>query len=293
MSISLDLLRTFLAVHRTGSITAAAQTLGLSQPAVTAQVKSLEAALGRPLFDRLPRGVAPTPAADELARRVAPALDALGAVVGEELPVERAVHLGGPAEFICERVVPLLAPLVRDGVRLRVRFGLSDDLLADLAAGRLDLVISTIRPRLRGVRAEPLYDEEFVLVAAPDLLVRLPHDGQVDLGALTRVPLIAYAEDLPIIRRYWRTMFGRRPTGTAQVVIPDLRGVLNAVLAGMGVSVLPSYLCDRDLAAGRLVALAEPEVPPINTGYLAVCSGAQADATVARVHAHLSEGLRG
>jgi DNA-binding transcriptional LysR family regulator len=57
--------------------------------------------------------------------------------------------------------------------------------------------------------------------------------------------------------------------------------------------VLPSYLCDRDLAAGRLVALAEPEVPPINTGYLAIRSGAQADATVARVHAHLSEGLRG
>ncbi|MGN9782067.1 LysR family transcriptional regulator [Nonomuraea sp. ZG12] len=290
MSLSLDLLRTFLSVHRTGSITAAAQTLGLSQPAVTAQVKSLEAALGRPLFDRLPRGVAPTPAADELARRVAPALDALGAVVGEELPAERAVHLGGPAEYICERVVPLLTPLVRDGVRLRVRFGLSDDLLADLAAGRLDLVISTIRPRLRGVRAEPLYDEEFVLVAAPDLLVRLPHDERADLAHL---PLIAYAEDLPIIRRYWRTMFGRRPTATAQVVIPDLRGVLNAVLAGLGVSVLPSYLCDRDLAAGRLVALAEPEVPPINTGYLAIRSGAQADATVARVHAHLSEGLRG
>ncbi|HUR05637.1 MAG TPA: LysR family transcriptional regulator [Nonomuraea sp.] len=283
MSLSLDLLRTFLEVHRTGSITAAAQTLGLSQPAVTAQVKTLEAALDRPLFDRLPRGVAPTAAADELARRVAGSLDVLDAVVEAELPSEQTVHLGGPAEFLCEHVIPLLAPLVREGLRLRTTFGLSDGLLADLAAGRLDLVVSTIRPRVRGVQAEPAYDEEFLLVATPELAT------QADLAAL---PLIAYAEDLPIVRRYWRTVFGRRPAMAAQVVIPDLRGVLNAVRAGMGVSVLPAYLCGTDLAAGRLVTLAEPDLAPINTGYLAVRSGGLARAPIARVHGHLLAALR-
>ncbi|GAA2210233.1 LysR family transcriptional regulator [Nonomuraea monospora] len=288
-SLSLDLLRTFLAVHRTGSITAAAQTLGLSQPAVTAQVKTLEAALDRPLFDRLPRGVAPTPAADELARRVAPGLDSLDEVVASELPSDEAVHLGGPAEFLSEVVMPMLAPLVRDGLRLRVSLGLSDDLLNDLAAGRLDLVLSTIRPRLRGVRADPVYDEEFLLVGAPGAgpsAKRLPAAGPPPQ------PLVAYAEDLPIVRRYWRTVYGRRPSMTAQVVMPDLRGVLSAVRAGMGVSVLPSYLCRRDLAAGTLVTLAEPEEAPINTGYLAVRSGAQARPAVARVREHLVRELR-
>ncbi|NUW40611.1 LysR family transcriptional regulator [Nonomuraea rhodomycinica] len=282
MSVSLDLLRTFLAVYRTGSITAAAQTLRLSQPAVTAQVKSLEAALERPLFDRMPRGVTPTAAADELARRVAASLDTLDAVVGARLPVGRAVHLGGPAEFLSEQVVPMLAPLVRDGLRVRLTFGLSDDLLADLAAGRLDLVVSTIRPRHRGIQAEPVYDEEFVLVAAAAAAGRWPDE----------LPLIAYAEDLPIVRRYWRTVFGRRPSADARMVIPDLRGVLNAVLAGMGCSVLPSYLCRAHLASGALVALAEPEVPPINTGYLAVRSGGLSAEPVARVHAHLLAAIR-
>ncbi|WP_344207293.1 LysR family transcriptional regulator [Nonomuraea bangladeshensis] len=276
--LSLDLLRTFLAVYRTGSITAAAQTLGLSQPAVTAQVKTLEATLDRPLFDRLARGVAPTPAADELARRVAPGLDALDEVVASELPSDEAVHLGGPAEFLSEVVMPMLAPLVRDGLRLRVTLGLSDDLLAGLAAGRLDLVLSTIRPRLRGVQADPVYDEEFLLVAAP--------------GAGPAEPLVAYAEDLPIVRRYWRSVFGRRPSMAAQVVMPDLRGVLSAVRAGMGVSVLPAYLCRRDLEAGTLVTLAEPEEPPINTGYLAVRSGARTRPAVGRVRDHLVRELR-
>lgn len=277
MGISLDLLRTFLAVHRTGSITAAAETLGLSQPAVTAQVKALEAALDRPLFDRLPRGVSPTAAADELARRVAGALDTLDEVVGAELPSGRTVLLGGPAEFCSEVVVPLLAPLIREGLRLRVTFGLADDLLARLAAGRLDVVVSTIRPRMRGVQAEPCYDEEFVLVAAP---------GHED------APVIAYAEDLPIIRRYWRTLFGTRPGMSAQVVIPDLRGVRNAVRAGLGVSVLPSYLCRDDLDAGRLVALSRPALAPINTGYLAIRPGARAVPAVARTYDHLLDGLR-
>ncbi|MFG6191041.1 LysR family transcriptional regulator [Nonomuraea sp. JJY05] len=285
--ISLDLLRTFLAVHRTGSITAAAQTLGLSQPAVTAQVKSLESVLDRPLFDRLPRGVAPTPAADELARRVAPSLDALDGVVESELPSDAAVHLGGPAEFLCEEVLPMLAPLVSAGLRLRTTLGLSDDLLTDLAAGRLDLVISTIRPRVRGVHADPLYDEEFLLVAAPSLAL-----AEVGPRELAAVPLVAYAEDLPIVRRYWRSVFGRRPAMAAQVVIPDLRGVLSAVRAGMGVSVLPAYLCRRDLAAGTLVTLADPDEAPINTGYLAVRSGALAKPAVARVRAHLIDAFR-
>jgi|HubBroStandDraft_5_1064220.scaffolds.fasta_scaffold842609_2 hypothetical protein len=67
MGLSLGVLRTFLTVYRAGSATRAAELLGLSQPTVTAQVKSLEADLGKPLFDRLPHGMAPTVAADELA----------------------------------------------------------------------------------------------------------------------------------------------------------------------------------------------------------------------------------
>ncbi|MGW0943018.1 LysR family transcriptional regulator [Streptomyces sp. NPDC002623] len=75
----LNLLRTFLAVYRSGSFTAAAPQLGLSQPTVTAQIRTLEQQSGRELFTRLPRGVEPTPPAHELAEQVAAPLDALAA----------------------------------------------------------------------------------------------------------------------------------------------------------------------------------------------------------------------
>ncbi len=57
--------------------------------------------------------------------------------------------------------------------------------------------------------------------------------------------------------------------------MPDLRAVLAATVAGAGVSVLPTYLCRGQLAAGTLVALHEPETAPINTFYLAVPANRQ------------------
>lgn len=286
----LNLLRTFLAVHRSGSFTAAARLLGLSQPTVTAQMRTLERQVGRELFERLPRGVAASPFADTLAARIVAPLDALAEVTGDTGPVGgRAavpVHLAGPAEVMCLRALPALAPLVAEGLLLRVATGLTDPLLDELRAGRHDLVIATTRPRGRTLSAVPLMDEEFVLAAAPHWAGRtggaegVAADGP---GVLHGVPLITYAEDLPIARRYWRHVFGRRLDCRAAVTVPDLRGVLAAVVAGAGYSVLPRYLCQDELAAGSLVELYAPEDPPINTAYLVQRPGAAVNPQVARV----------
>jgi len=281
---SLDLLRSFLAVHRAGSITAAADLLGLAQPTVTAQLKALEAALERPLFDRRPRGVVPTAAADDLAHRVAAPLDALEAIVLMQTPspAVTTVHLGGPAEFLSEQVLPALADLTRTGIRLRAAFGMPDDLVADLLAGRLDLTVTSTRPRRGGLTVTPLYDEEFVLVAASPWARSV--GGPEDLAD---VPLIAYAEEAPVLRRYWRTVFGTRLSRAPELVVADLRSVLAAVLAGAGASVLPSYLCASHLAAGTLQALTHPEVPPLNTLFLVHRPAALGHPGVATVHAQL------
>ncbi|MFE9097385.1 LysR family transcriptional regulator [Streptomyces sp. NPDC007264] len=292
----LNLLRTFLAVHRSGSFTGAAQLLGLSQPTVTTQMRALERQTGRELFERRPRGVVPTPVADELAARISGPLDALVAVAGPEAaPGGRAgpVHLAGPAELLCVCVLPALAPLVAEGVRLRVTTGLTDPLLEGLRAGRHDLVCATTRPRGRTLTAVPLADEEFVLVAAPvwaeRVRGRLAAEGP---AALNGVPLVSYAEDLPITRRYWRHVFGTRLSRPAAVTVPDLRGVLSAVVAGAGFCVLPRYLCAAELASGALVPLREPDDPPINTGFLVRRPGPSENRDVDRVRDHLLRAAR-
>ncbi|WP_042452795.1 LysR family transcriptional regulator [Streptacidiphilus jiangxiensis] len=319
--LDLNLLRTFLAVYRSGSFTAAAARLGVSQPTVTAQIRALEQRLGQELFDRRARGVAANPYADELAGQLAGPLDQLADVAGagpDRSP--EPVHLAGPAEFLCTVLLGVLAPLAADGVRLRVAVGMTDPLLEELAAGRHDLVVATQRPRGRTLEAEPFADEEFVLVAAPTWADRLAADraaadgpaadgpggdgpGRVGPGAdgsgpdepagrelpdlLADAPMVAYAEDLPIARRYWRHVFGRRLQARAAVTVPDLRGVLAAVTAGAGWTVLPSYLCRTEIASGALRLLHRPEDPPINTAYLVQRPGPSPNPHVALVRERL------
>jgi DNA-binding transcriptional LysR family regulator len=292
VTVQLNWLRTFVTVYRLGSFTKAAQKLGMSQPAVTHQIRNLERELGRPLFERLPHGAEPTPAADGLLRQVQDPVDALSHTVessfGKEAP-RRPLYVGGPVELMTTRVIPAVSDLIPEGIRFRFVFGLADDLLAQLSGGELDLVLSTVRPRARGLTATPLFDEEFVLLASAELAERIPREKLRAEGpaALSGLPWISYAESLPIIRRYWRTVFDATPSLTPAVVVPDLRGALAAVKSSAGVSVLPSYLCAEEIAAREVVPLVEPDVPPINTFYLALRQGdpAQPDLTV--LHGHL------
>ena len=264
--VSLDLLHTFLAVHRAGTLTHAAALLGLSQPTVTAQLRALEEQTGQLLFVRGARGVTPTAAAHDLARRLDGPLDTLAGIAAELRggtgQPARTLHLGGPAELMSARVLPALAGTIAGGLTVRVQLGLADDLLTDLSAGRLDLVVSAIRPRRAGLHAEPLCDEEFLLVGAPDLA------GGLDPG-LRDVPLLAYAEELPIVRRWWRHVLGVPPPKRAVLVVPDLRGLRAAAVAGIGVTVLPRYLVADELRSGALVEIRSTDDPPINTLYLA------------------------
>ncbi|WP_427919140.1 LysR family transcriptional regulator [Streptomyces sp. cg40] len=289
----LNLLRTFLAVYRAGSFTAAAPRLGLSQPTVTAQIRTLEQQAGRELFTRLPRGVEPTPYAHELAGQLAGPLDALAALedAGETLA---PVHLAGPSELLCVRVLPALVPLVADGVRLRVTQGLPEPLLEEMRAGRHDLVITTRRPRGRALESVPLADEEYLLVASPVWAERVEQHARADdlCAALRDVPMVTYAEDLPIVRRYWRSVFGKQLTARAAVTVPNLYAVLSAVNAGAGFSVLPRSLCQEYLDSGRLVLLHDPEEPPLNTLFLVQRPGADTNPAVLRVRDRLRQAAR-
>lgn len=271
-SPDLEHLRTFVTVYRTGSLTEAAALLGLSQPTVTARIKELEAAGGHPLFERTRSGVTPTARGDELARAAAASVDLLDDLLTSHLSAPAtAIQLGGPAEMLSVMVVPRLAEVVAAiGAPVQLTFGVADSLLEMLRTGALDIVVSAVRPQVRGISAAPLYDEEFVLVGAPRWHRQV---ARANSDPWAEIPVVAYAQNLPIIRRYWQSVFGRRPEGmTVSAVVPDLRGVRDAVLAGAGMSVLPEYLVRDHLVRGELVLLDTPEVAPLNTVYLATRS---------------------
>ncbi|MBQ0876932.1 MULTISPECIES: LysR family transcriptional regulator [Streptomyces] len=290
--MDLALLRTFVTVHRAGSFTRAAALLGLSQPAVTSQIRTLERQLGRPLFLRQARGVTPTTIGDELAHKAAPHLDALVEITetglddGSSL---RTLHLAGPPEFTAERALPALTRLTGEdgqGFALRASFGTAEETLEGLAAGHHDLAIGTARPRGALLTATPLCDEEHILVAAPHWTEGTGAGRPHRTGApdLEHIPVVEVHESLPFVARYWATVFDARPAASGTVVASDLRAVLACTVAGAGLAVLPRYLCAEALARGEVVALHDPAVPPLRTYFLVVRTGTLAMPHIARAH---------
>ncbi|MFF0855091.1 LysR family transcriptional regulator [Streptomyces sp. NPDC003280] len=299
--MDLALLRTFVTVHRAGSFTRAAALLGLSQPAVTSQIRTLERQLGRPLFLRQARGVTPTTIGDELAHKAAPHLDAL-VEIAESSPDDgassRTLHLSGPPEFTAERALPALTELTGDdgqGLALRATFGTAEEALEGLAAGHHDLAISTARPRGALLTATPLCDEEHVLVAAPRWAERIGPGalGLKGAAALEGLPVVEVHESLPFVSRYWASVFDSRPAASGTVIVPDLRAVLSCAISGAGLAVLPRYLSASALGRGEITTLYDPAVPPLRTYFLAVRTGALAMPHIARAHEWLQRAAYG
>jgi len=293
--MDLALLRTFVTVHRAGSFTRAAALLGLSQPAVTSQIRTLERQVGRPLFLRQARGVTPTTIGDELAHKAAPHLDALVQIAETGLDEDsslRTLHLAGPPEFTAEQALPALTELTGDdgrGLALRASFGTAEEVLEGLAAGHHDLAISTARPRGTLLTATPLCDEEHVLIAAPRWAAQFgagnPH--LMDASGLENLPVVEVHESLPLVSRYWASVFDSLPAASGAVIVPDLRAVLACTVAGAGLTVLPRYLCAGALERGEVVALHDPPVPPLRTYFLVVRTGTLAMPHIARAYERL------
>lgn len=264
--VSWDALRVFVAVFRAGSFSSAADDLGVAQSSVSDQIARLERDLGYRLLDRGPSGARATARGQELAARISGAVDELAtatACAGRDAAQDQTIFIGGPAEFLSEVILPALSARVPDGLRIAARFGVADELLDDLRAGTIDVLVSALPVRGPDVSSEPIYDEEFSLVGHPRWSEQLPN-------GLEAIPVLSYGPELPIIRRYWRSVFLRRPSRlTANVFVPDLRTLLRLTLEGVGMTVLPDYLVGDHLETGALTLLHRPDVAPLNTLFVA------------------------
>ncbi len=135
----------FRTVAVLGGITAAAQRLRLTPPTLSAQIRTLEEAMGVLLFDRSARGMKLTEAG-QFALRYAERIFALGAELEQGLrgERERVVRVGVESSFVAATVRPLLARLAgaTDGERVVCSFGSHDELLASLRGHDLDVVLT-------------------------------------------------------------------------------------------------------------------------------------------------------
>lgn len=187
-------LNAFMAVAEEGSITAAAERLGVAQPALSASIKRLEADLGHKLFDRLPRGIALTPAGRQLLPDVYEVFGVLGGVRARldaytEVP-RGEVSIGLPPSAGAVLIQPLLRRLTETFPHVSIRMveAMSGYLQGWVASGDLDIGLTFGTTDTETVTATPIFEEEVMLIGRTVDIETLPTPFPIHL--LSEIPLI-------------------------------------------------------------------------------------------------------
>ncbi|MCC5988082.1 MAG: LysR family transcriptional regulator [Pararhodobacter sp.] len=256
----------FDAVARTGSFSAAARDLDLTQGAVSRQVMVLEERLGAALIARGARRVRLTEAGAGYATKVRAALEMLGQGAMEALgkAPEKGLKLAILPTFGTRWLMPRIPGFVRRHPEITLQFATRIGHF-DLAAEGIDAAIHSGRADWPGARLTLLMKESVLPVAAPALL-----QGGRDWRDL---PVLALASR-PNAWAEWRAVRGAgRATerrGGVAAPVPVMRfeqfaTLAQAAAAGMGLALMPAFLIRPELESGALVALDE-EVPS-GSGY--------------------------
>lgn len=249
VAVDTSALNAFLAVADSGSFTAAAEKLFLTQPAVSKRIALLEQELDARLFDRIGRQVHLTEAGRALlprARQVIRELDDIGRAIhslsGE---VAGTLRIGTSHHIGLHRLPPVLRQFSRDypQVQLDIHFIDSEEAWEGVLHGDLELGVVTLPPTPdERVYSEAIWDDPLVFMAAPEH--PLASETQVTLDMLT-----AYSALLPspvtFTRRIVEALFREHDLSlNISMSTNYLETIHMMVSIGLGWSVLPATMLD-------------------------------------------------
>ena len=258
-SLNLHHLRLFRAVARDGTLTSAARALHISQSAVSAQIKALEASLGHDLFERRGRNLVLSEAgkiALDHAEEIFRTAENLAAALKHADSKRRVLRIGALATLSRNFQIALLEPLIRrDDVEVVLRSGTQDALLRGLAAQSFDIVLTNLIPARDAASpylVQVLADQPVSLVGRPGRFA----DRDLDLAQLlASEPLI-----LPTPESSLRAGFdallerlGIVPRIAAEA--DDMAMLRLLARADAGVAVIPPIVVKDELASGMLKEL--------------------------------------
>jgi DNA-binding transcriptional LysR family regulator len=289
-------LAAFCAVVERKSFSQAAERLGVTQPAVSLQIRSLEQRLGRQLLDRSGRRVEPTEAGRRLyasAQRVLAAEEHLL----EELDADDEGAITGTLELGASTgpggtVVPLLLCEFQEqhpdmGVRLTVS---DTQTVVDRVAGReLELGIVGAGRRHRGVAFEPFFSDEVVLACPADHRFAGKTVSLDDLKGEKLIVMQDGAGVRQVIEDELRKAGMRLRDLDVRLELGLQESVRSAVLAGHGIAFISRLAIEADLAAGRIAIARVHGLDPVREIFLARATG-RSETRAARAFVAFAQG---
>lgn len=253
--MNLNRLAYFAAVVDAGSFTRAAERLGITKAVVSHQVVQLERDLKATLLVRTTRRVHPTEAGRKFHARCTQILreaeDAYAELAAAAVSPSGTLRITAPNDYGTTEIVPVVLAFTKRFPQCRVELLLGDQ-KEDLMLGQIDMAIRVGWLADSSLQARKINSFKQYLVGAPSMatqinLVQRPQD-------LTTTSFIAnLALSKPLQWHFTHEAFGMVEVNLQSIIaINTALGVLDAVRAGGGLSILPEFLVAPDLAAGNL-----------------------------------------
>ncbi len=274
MHWNLEWLRTFKAIYETGTLSAAAQELFISQPGVSLHLNSLEAYTGSKLFDRSARKMVPTEKGKIFYNYSIDPLKKLEN--GEQHFHKRAqdervtISVGMCFETFQYTLEEHIAELP---FNLIIKFGEYPQMQSDLDNGLLDLIITPQKGTQQNISYEPFSKERIVLIAGnktdtsevEELLKKGKIKEAVDL--LKQQLWYSTAADMNHLRDFWTKNFGEHPDFSPNYIVPNISSIIRCLSDNTGFSIVPDFLCSDALAKDKIKIIWEGQNPVENTLY--------------------------
>src|SRR5918912_1080614 len=268
-------LAAFCAVVERKSFSQAAERLGVTQPAVSLQIRALEKRLGRQLLDRSGRRVEPTEAGLRLYRGAQRLLALEDQLVEEAGARAGQLELGvstGPGGTVLPR---LLCEFHAEHAGVRVRLSVSDTqtVVEQVARRELELGVVGAARRHRSVAFEPFFRDEVVLACPPGHAFA---GRTVTLDELRGEPLIVMQEGAgvrQVLEDELRSVGMRLRDLDVRAELGLQESVRTAVAAGHGVTFISRSALEADLAAGTIASARVRGLDPVREIFLVRSSG--------------------
>jgi len=246
------------ALAASGSTVRAAARLHLTQSAVSRGLLAVEDKLGARLFQRVARGVVPTPAGQRLVAGAGPVLAQLAELEHHaRAGADGRVTLRVVSEcYTAYRWLPSTLAALRPrlaSLEITLAFEHTASPAAALAAGQVDVALLTTAKVAGGVIQRPLFSDEIVFLVA--VTHPLADRAALTLADLRAFPLIT-STSTPEAERRWfvSRVFAKTPPRVRFLRFPLTEAIVDAARAGLGIAVMSEWIAKPYLAAGDLVA---------------------------------------
>jgi molybdate transport repressor ModE-like protein len=260
-------MRLLVEIQNRGSLSGAAQAIGIGQPSASQHLRLLEAAAGQRLVERTGRGSRLTEAGQVLAARAAQALDTLGTAeeeLGELAGLQTGtIRLGASTVPGVYLLPDTLGCFRRDfpGVTIEVEIASSDEILRRLLAGEVQLGIVGADDADDRIRLEPFLDDELVGIAKPGLLPLV--EGKLKPPQLVGLLLLTREQGSSSQRFVERELAAAHARPLRSWELGATEAIKRAAREGLGIAFLSRYAVVEEVERGELEVFRIARRPPL------------------------------